>query len=327
VVIPTHNRAEDLRETLASLRGLTTRASWEVLVVDNKSTDHTRAVVEESQREFPAPLRYLLETEQGRSAALNAGFRAARGEIILTTDDDVRVAQDWLDQAVAALQRFRCAYVGGRVLPIWGGRRPSWMPDTGGRLWVPIAMLDFGPEPLEFLTRAPLGVNMALRRDVLAKAGDFDNALGRKAGTLLGQEVREWCMRVRAAGMTGFYIPEMVIHHKVPAARLTKGYFRRSFYWRGVSRAILYRMAAADPETPEEPSPGLARAPRIGGVPRYLYRTFLANLAGFLRALARRDSRAILDTEMQLWFYAGLFVESWTRAAASPFSKRARVAQ
>ena len=318
VVIATHNRADDLRETLISLGQLSTEASWEVIVVDNNCTDHTRAVVEELQPTYPTTLRYLFEAEQGRSAALNTGFRAAQGEIILTTDDDVRVEPDWLDQAVAALRRFDCAFVGGKVLPMWGGQRPFWLPETGGRLWVPIAMLDFGPEPLEFAKRAPLGVNMALRKDVLDRAGYFDNRIGRKAGTLLGQEVREWCMRVRAAGMTGFYIPEMVIHHKVITSRLTKNYFRRSFYWRGVSRAILYRMTGADLENPEESSPDLSRVPHLGGVPRYLYRTFFDTAIGLLRALARRDTRAILDREMQLWFYTGMFVESWKHRSGSP---------
>ena len=318
VVIATHNRADDLRETLRSVATLATASSWELIVVDNNSTDHTRAVVEELQPTFPVTLTYLFEAEQGRSAALNTGFRAARGDIILTTDDDVRVEPDWLDQGVAALRRFDCAFVGGKVLPIWGGKRPSWLPETGGRLWVPIAMMDFGPEPVEFAARAPLGVNMALRKDVLERAGYFDNTLGRKAGTLLGQEVREWCMRVRAAGMTGYYIPEMVIHHKVVASRLTKNYFRRSFYWRGVSRAILYRMVGADLENPEETSRDLSRVPHIAGVPRYLYRKFLASGVGLLRALARRDSRAILDEEMQLWFYAGMFIETWKHFKGNP---------
>jgi GT2 family glycosyltransferase len=157
---------------------------------------------------------------------------------------------------------------------------------------------------------------MAIRRLAFADAGYFDNELGRKAGTLLGQEVREWCLRVRAAGMTGFYVPQMVIHHKVPTHRLCKSYFRRSFYWRGVSRAIFYRVAGVDMETPEGSLVDPARVPHIAGVPRYLYRTFLS--AGFrlVRGLAQRDSYAILDNEMQLWFYVGIFVESWKNVGA-----------
>src|SRR2546430_7150138 len=88
IIIPTCNRADELRETVRSIAKLTVVGDWELLVVDNKSTDHTRVVIEEETGSFPAPLRYLYEPEQGRYAALNAGIRAARGEIIATTDDD-----------------------------------------------------------------------------------------------------------------------------------------------------------------------------------------------------------------------------------------------
>jgi glycosyltransferase involved in cell wall biosynthesis len=311
VVIPTHNRADDLRETLRSVSQISTTQNWEVIVVDNNSTDHTRRVVEELAPAFPVPLHYVFEREQGRSAALNAGFRAARGEIILTTDDDVRVEPNWLDEGAAALRRFDCGFVGGRVLPLWGGERPPWFPKQYGRMWIPIALLDFGPEPLEFATRAPLGVNMAFRHEALTRAGELDNSLGRKPGTLLGQEVREWCMRVRAAGMKGFYIPEMVVHHKVPVERLNKSYFRRSFYWRGVSRAILYRRTGVDMEDPELSSLQFSHVPHVAGVPRYLYRKVLTAAFGLLKGLTRHDRDAVLEQEMQLWFYAGIFVESW----------------
>ncbi len=91
VVIATHNRAADLRDTLASLAALQPDGPWEVIVVDNNSPDHTRQVVEAAAPTFPVALRYLFEARQGRSPALNAGISAARGQIIATTDDDVRV--------------------------------------------------------------------------------------------------------------------------------------------------------------------------------------------------------------------------------------------
>src|SRR5512141_1560320 len=135
IVIATYKRAPDLRETLASLARLQPDGPWEVIVVDNNSPDDTRTVVEEAARTFPVDLRYLFEREQGRSPALNAGIRAARGGIIATTDDDVRVPADWLNRAAEGLQRLGCDYVGGRVLPIWGGPRPAWLPNHGGRQW------------------------------------------------------------------------------------------------------------------------------------------------------------------------------------------------
>ena len=109
---------------LGSIARLSTPDKWEVIVVDNNSSDHTPAVVRNAQQWFPAPLRYVFEGEQGRCAALNAGIRASRGVIIVTTDDDVRVEPDWLVRAAEALDRLDSDYVGGKVLPIWSAPRP-----------------------------------------------------------------------------------------------------------------------------------------------------------------------------------------------------------
>src|SRR6187549_3687177 len=132
IIIPTYNRADELRETIRSIARLDVTADWELLVIDNKSTDHTRAVVEEEAASFPAALRYVYEAEQGRYAAINTGIRAATGTIIATTDDDARVEPDWLTRAAEALEALGCDYVGGKVLPIWKGARPTWLPHRPG---------------------------------------------------------------------------------------------------------------------------------------------------------------------------------------------------
>src|SRR6476619_2209444 len=85
VIIATYNRADELPRTLESLKNLEVAESWEVIVVDNNSSDNTREVVESAVSSFPVPLRYLMEREQGRSAALNAGIQAAQGEILAIT--------------------------------------------------------------------------------------------------------------------------------------------------------------------------------------------------------------------------------------------------
>src|ERR1051325_9963717 len=82
VIIATYNRADELVKTLASLKKLESTGPWEVIIVDNNSPDNTREVVLERIDSFPVPLRYIMEKEQGRSAALNAGIRVAQGEKI-----------------------------------------------------------------------------------------------------------------------------------------------------------------------------------------------------------------------------------------------------
>ena len=327
IVIATYNRAADLEQTLASLAGLRPDGPWEVIVVDNNSPDRTRAVVEAAAATFPVPLRYVFERQQGRSPALNAGIRAATGEIIATTDDDVRVPADWLDRAADGMARMNADYVGGRVLPIWGGPRPPWLSETGGRQWAVIALLDYGPEPIEFGTRVPLGVNMAFRRDAFDRAGLLDPDTGRKAGTLLGQEVREWCIRARKAGVRGFYIPEMALQHIIPADRLTKRYFRRWFYWRGISRARLYERSGLDMEAPEQTSMDFAKVPHLLGTPRYLFRKAARAASSWLRATLRRDRRTAFEHELWLCFFAGIAGQRWRDARSGRPSWMTRSAE
>jgi glycosyltransferase involved in cell wall biosynthesis len=311
IVIATYNRALVLEDTLASLAGLKTAAPWEVIVVDNNSPDTTRAVVERAIPGFPVQLRYAFEHEQGRSAALNCGFRLAQGEIIVTTDDDVRVEPDWLARIDDALTSHACDYVGGRVLPLWGGVPPRWLPRTNGQLWAAIALLDYGPKPIQFGTRVPLGVNMAMRREALGRVGGFDPRIGRKAGTLLGQEVREWCLRAHAAGLKGFYHPDVVVQHLIPAQRLTKAYFRRWFFWRGVSRAMLYAETGLDMEKPEQTTLDFSRVPHIAGVPRYLFRGALAAGGDVVRATLGGDGVRSFERELWLWTFAGIVTQRW----------------
>ncbi len=120
-----------LNETLTWLARIRVpnTVSWDVIVIDNNSTDETRKVVDRHAAAFPVPLRYLFEERQGRSSALNAGIAAARGVVLVFTDDDVRVAEGWLDAAVTPLlSESDVAYTGGPVRPIWGApRRRGWI--------------------------------------------------------------------------------------------------------------------------------------------------------------------------------------------------------
>jgi glycosyltransferase involved in cell wall biosynthesis len=311
IILATRDRAHHLRGTLASLATIKTADEWEVIVVDNNSVDDTPGVVQEMAHGYPARLRYVCEAVPGRSAALNTGIAWARGRIIATTDDDVRVPQDWLDVASAALDRLRCHFVGGKVLPIWSGPRPAWLPEQGGSHWAVIALLDRGTEPLEFDRRMPLGVNMVFRREAFDIAGGWDQRIGRKAGTLLSQEVREWCLRARAKGLSGFYVPEMAVRHVISAERLRKAYFRRWFYWRGVSRAMLYQQHGLDMQSPDGEPHDFTNVPRVGGVPRDLYGTAARHAAATMISWMRGEARAAFEHQLWLCMFAGIVRQRW----------------
>lgn len=324
VLIATYNRATLLGETLDSLRRLRVRPGrqWEVVVVDNNSTDDTRAVVERHGADFPVPLRYLFEARQGRSSALNAGIAAASGDVIAMTDDDVIVDERWLDAACDVLleKDGAIAYAGGPVEPIWEIDPPVWLDLTRGDLWGTIAIQDHGDRPFAYeeARRVPLGANMAARRSFFAAIGTFRADLGRSSGRLvLGQEVPELLMRARAAGLRGMYLPAMRVRHHIPAKRLTRAYFRRWWFGKGVSRAGL---EGVQPLT--ELGVDLLRTPHLLGVPRYMYGSACRDVIGWLRNTLRGRRANAFRHEMMLAFFAGYF---WARLTSRSSRAMARL--
>jgi glycosyltransferase involved in cell wall biosynthesis len=307
VLIATYNRAGLLDETLDSIRELRVAAGrrWEVIVVDNNSTDGTRAVVERQARDYPVPLRYLFEARQGRSTALNTGIVASAADVIAMTDDDVRVEPGWLDAACDALEDPSVAYAGGPVSPIWEAPPPAWLDLTRGDLWGTIAIQNHGDAPFSYdeARKVPLGANMAARRSLFAAVGGFRADLGRNSGrVVMGQEVPELLMRTRTAGLRGLYVPAMRVHHHIPASRLTRAYFRTWWYGKGVSRSALERM---QPVT--EQGVDLRQTPHVLRVPRYLYGSALRDVAGWVKNVALGRTADAFRHEMMLMFFAGYF--------------------
>jgi glycosyltransferase involved in cell wall biosynthesis len=321
VLITTYNRAAYLRDTLRDLARQTTSEPWELIVVDNNSADDTQAVVHEESRAFPAELRYLFEGVQGKPAALNTGIAAARGAIIVFIDDDMRADPEWLTRIGEAFERLQCDYVGGKVLPIWEGTRPAWLADKVSRQWGVIGVADYGSTALPFTTRGlppPMGGNMACRLHTFEQAGMWDNRFGRHGRTLRGQEQREWHLRAVAAGLKGYYVPELVTYHLIPAARLTKRYFRRWFYWSGISRALLYDKLGIDMDAPDDSRLDFSKVPHIAGVPRYMFRTALNTTVRLVLKTIKRDQVAAFDDELWLWFFAGVVRQRWADRRRPP---------
>jgi len=305
VLIPTYNRARLLDSTLDSLARMRVSPGlgWEVLVVDNNSSDDTRGVVERHARTFPVPLHYRFESQQGRSSALNTGIAAARGAILAMTDDDVKVAEGWLDAAAAPLLRGTHGYTGGPVRPLWEVPPPPWLDLSRGDLWGTIAIQDHGSTTIgyEEARKVPLGANIAVRRDVFEVVGGFRADLGRSGGrVVMGQEVPEWLIRARSAGFTGLYVPAMEVHHHIPATRLTQRYFRRWWFGKGVSRAALDQMQPVS-----DYGVDLRATPHIFGVPRFMYGTLVRDVIGWLRESVRRRPAAAFRHQMGIWFFAG----------------------
>lgn len=248
VILCTFNRCHSLPAALDSVavQLLPDSVSWEVLVVDNNSTDQTRAVAEDYCRNFPGRFRYVFEPAQGLSRARNAGIHQAQGEIIAFIDDDVIAEPTWLQNLTAPLIDGQWAGAGGRIVPPPDFSPPDWL-TVGGEMDLLGALLplfDLGDQAGE-MNRPPYGANMAFRKNMFEKYGNFRVDLGRCGTKLLMGEDIEFGNRLMSAGERLRYEPTAVVQHPVPEERLSKKYFRS--WWIDFGRTRIIERGARPP--------------------------------------------------------------------------------
>jgi glycosyltransferase involved in cell wall biosynthesis len=233
VILCTHNRCESLERVLDSLAAsvLPESIEWEVLVVDNNSSDSTRQIAESFCHRHPARFRYLFEPTPGKSYALNTGVREAAGQILAFTDDDLMVEPTWLQNLTAHLHNGKYAGAGGRVLPERSFLPPRWIPRSQKYALGPLSIFDpcleAGP-----LDESPIGASMAFQRRVFEEYGGFRTDLGPGlgSGSLPKSEDNEFGHRLRAAGELLCYEPSALAYHPVPQDRVKKSYFLKWWY-------------------------------------------------------------------------------------------------
>jgi glycosyltransferase involved in cell wall biosynthesis len=247
-ILCTYNRAHSIGNALESVLAsvLPTGLEWEVLVVDNNSKDHTRAVTNEFCLRYPGRVRYLFEPQQGLSNARNAGIRDSRGEIIAFTDDDVTVEPTWLQNLTASLHDGTWAGAGGRVRPPKDFTQPDWLTLDGGMMDSSgvLALFDAGTV-VGKLRKPPFGANMAFRKSMFEKHGGFRPDLGRCGNNLIGNEDTEFGGRLMAAGERLRYEPSAIVYHPVPKERLDKKYFLA--WWFAYGRAMFRQTGKRPP--------------------------------------------------------------------------------
>lgn len=315
VLICTYNRAALLEETLAALcrSRVPEGCTFEILVVDNNSSDDTPDVVHRAAGQALWPVRYLMERSQGKSFALNRGLSAACGEIVALTDDDVLPAEDWLVRIAQHFEAEDLVFVFGKVLPRWEVPPPAELLTTPARdIWGPLALIDYGDTVVRYdaatfrTQRLPIGANLAVRRRALQSIGGWRTDLGKVDNTLIAGEDHELCVRLYRTGLySGVYDPAVLVRHFVPACRLTRAYFRRWFYWHGRTMARMAGDLYLDLD--------LGRVPALGGVPRFVLRQSLEQVGRWVRRAGRGDALALLIEEVKLIDYLGFIAESWLR--------------
>ena len=240
VIICTYNRSDLLEESLLSVcRQDLADDQYEILVVDNNSIDNTRQVVQNVAASSKVKISYIFEKRQGLSFARNSGIDAAQGEIVVFTDDDIEAEPQWLRKTVAIFSSPEVACAGGPIRPLWPHEKPQWL-DTEREGFLTISEFEAARETGRFsYPNYPWGANIAFRRTVFKEIGVFPTDLGRIGASLLSNEELNLCKRIEAAGYLISFAPEAVIHHKIPAQRMTKSWMMHRAYWQGRSDAIL----------------------------------------------------------------------------------------
>lgn len=241
VAICTWNRAAMLRRTLEQATRLVIPpgVTWELVVVDNACTDDTRAVLAELADRLP--LVVVSEPEPGLSHARNAAVRAATGEVILWTDDDVLVEPTWLSAYAEAIREHPCADLyGGPVTPLFEGDPPAWLLASLDCIHGAFAAVDLGDAPHALSPdRLPYGANMAVRRSAYERLR-YRADLGRRPGSMLGAEELALGHELLTRGGTGRWVPGARVRHVISRDRQSVAYLRDYYHGTGQVLARLH---------------------------------------------------------------------------------------
>lgn len=298
IVLPTYNRAADLPRAVASaLHQTAAPDTFELIIVDNNSTDGTDRLIDELVRRHPGRVRAIVEGRQGVSYARNAGIAASRAATIAFFDDDVHVAPDWVDTILRTFGRHpELDCLGGKVLPDWQDPPPRWLTRMH---WAPLALQDFGEAPMVVSAENPKGLisaNLACRKALLERIGGFSPQFQRVGGGIGSLEDDEWMRRLWKAGGRALYVPELVTYTAVPRSRLTRSYHRRWHRGHGGFYALLRA------EEMEQSDMG-----SLLGIPAHMYRAAFAATAGWLSATAGGRPDEAFMHEVKLCFLRGFF--------------------
>jgi glycosyltransferase involved in cell wall biosynthesis len=240
-VVCTYNRRGPLLEAIKSLLEQDLpRSAYEIIVVDNASTDGTSELVRERFASVPN-LRLVHEPRQGIAIARNRGARECRSNIAAYLDDDAIAPPDYLRRFVELFAHLEPtpAVVGGEMAPIFGAARPAWLTNEVLR-WAS-SWLGWSTEPCYLVadgTQWLCETNSAYRVDTLMKVGGFPENLGRVGESLLASEGHVNIV-LHHAGFPTYFDPRIVVLHHVPAERMTRTWFRRRAFWQGVSCVVV----------------------------------------------------------------------------------------
>ncbi|MCK6589408.1 MAG: glycosyltransferase [Polyangiaceae bacterium] len=291
IVLCTRNRASLLREALDSALEIDYPADrFELVLVDNGSTDATPDVTRSAADRAPFPLRYVFEPRPGLSIARNRGVRESRGAHVSFTDDDQLVDKDILREFRRVIDRYSARVVQGNIELRFTGGRPPWLHGELATVLGKTNDVAEGPANIDLY-----GGNMLLSREVLEATGAFREDLGKGASGYC--EDIELTYRVRQMGEVIVYAPSARIYHVIGPDRSTPDFFLRNSFEKGVSYGLLtdaslLRFTAERLPTLLRSAGGAAFFSALGNQHRaILAQSRAANMLGMIVGRARQPRR------------------------------------
>jgi len=238
VIIPVYNGQRTLRQCLSSVINQNYR-NYEVIVVDNNSTDRSREIAHEFQAKYKK-VRYIFEERQGVSYARNTGWKKSNAKYITYLDSDAMACKNWIKNIVEIFEKqtVKLGAVGGKVTGIFEQPRPRWLYERFDDL---LGILDCSKKPVFLSGKQNLFcVNMALPRYVLKEVDGFNTNLGRVGDGLISSEEAFLQYKLREMGYKIFYSPDVCVNHLISSVRLNKKWFKKRFYYEGISNSRMY---------------------------------------------------------------------------------------
>ncbi|HXG85357.1 MAG TPA: glycosyltransferase family 2 protein [Pyrinomonadaceae bacterium] len=236
VIVPTHNRADALQKTLNNLLFQDFEGRWEVVVVNNNSTDDTNEVVRSVQAEFPVPLHLFHEKIPGPAAARNCGVKKSAGEFIVFIDNDILVEPDFVRQRVKIIEENPGCWFVGKVV------NPKELRETPfGRYRDDLHQNSFRNFPSDCFTEtsAATGQDWAMRKKEFIKIGGFDEDF-----SIASCEDAELALRARQNGIRNLFNPKNVVVHNDWAVDLDS--FCKRQYLYSISSVLLWQKYGAE---------------------------------------------------------------------------------
>lgn len=241
IIVCTYNRDQYIYQCLSNLAMNQTHGAWEIVLVNNNSTDDTHNECERFRKDYPyVNVHYFIEQKAGLSYARNRGIKEAHGDWFVFLDDDSMVDIDYLENLSSHLENHpEIDAFGGSIEPFFEGENPDWLSKWSMGF---VSAIDMGNRIRPFAKgKYPIGANMGISRKVIEQVGDFNTSLGRTKELLLGGEEKDMFMRIHNAGKLIYYFPNIRVKHCIPPKRMTLQYIKKLGYGVGASESIRTR--------------------------------------------------------------------------------------